>query len=576
MNFATSPVLELTLPVWRSRLLLAAFVAAFLLLAGRAVYLQGWHNAFLQAKGESRYSRVIEISANRGRITDRNGEVLAVSTPVKSIWAIPDEVAMSGEQLSRLASMLELSQQEIQKRIGSAERDFAYVKRQIPPELAERVAELRIPGLFQGREYRRYYPSGEVTAHLLGFTGADDVGQEGIELAFQGPLAGRPGSRRVIRDRRGQIVEDVESIRAAQEGQDLALALDARVQNVAFSQLKAAVESNRAKGGGIVVLDCNTGEVLALANFPTYNPNNRARLTGNQLRNRAVADSFEPGSTLKPFTIALALERGQISPETVVQTAPGTLTIGHATIRDAHAAGALTVEQVVQKSSNVGAAKIALSLPAESMWNTFHALGFGAAPNLGFPGEAVGKLRAFRTWRPIEQATMAYGHGISVSLIQLARAYGVFARDGELLPLSLVKTNALPQARPVVSAETARAVRRMLELAVKPGGTAPRAQIVGYRVAGKTGTAHKQEHGSYAPNKYIASFVGFAPASRPRLIIAVMVDEPSAGQYYGGAVAAPVFARVMEGALRILDVPPDAPMKPIELPPEGQEVKEGV
>lgn len=576
MNFATSPVLELTLPVWRSRLLLAAFVAAFLLLAGRAVYLQGWHNDFLQAKGESRYSRVIEISANRGRITDRNGEVLAVSTPVKSIWAIPDEVAMSDEQLSRLASMLELSPQEIRKRIRSAERDFAYVKRQIPPELADRVAELRIPGLFQGREYRRYYPSGEVTAHVLGFTGADDVGQEGIELAFQGPLAGRPGSRRVIRDRRGQIVEDVESIRAAQEGQDLALALDARVQNVAFSQLKAAVESNRAKGGGIVVLDGNTGEVLALANFPTYNPNNRARLTGNQLRNRAVTDSFEPGSTLKPFTIALALERGQVTPETVVQTAPGTLTIGRATIRDAHAAGALTVEQVVQKSSNVGAAKIALSLPAESMWDTFHAVGFGAAPHLGFPGEAVGKLRAFRTWRPIEQATMAYGHGISVSLIQLARAYGVFARDGELLPLSLVKTNALPQASSVVSAETARAVRRMLELAVKPGGTAPRAQIVGYRVAGKTGTAHKQEHGSYAPNKYIASFVGFAPASRPRLIIAVMVDEPSAGQYYGGAVAAPVFAKVMEAALRILDVPPDAPMKPIELPPEGQEVKEGV
>ncbi len=576
MNFATSPVLELTLPVWRSRLLLAAFVAAFLLLAGRAVYLQGWHNDFLQAKGESRYSRVIEISANRGRITDRNGEVLAVSTPVKSIWAIPDEVAMSSEQLARLASMLELSPQEIRKRIRSAERDFAYVKRQIPPELADRVAELRIPGLFQGREYRRYYPSGEVTAHLLGFTGADDIGQEGIELAFQGPLAGRPGSRRVIRDRRGQIVEDVESIRAAQEGQNLALALDARVQNVAFSQLKAAVESNRAKGGGIVVLDCNTGEVLALANFPTYNPNNRARLTGNQLRNRAVTDSFEPGSTLKPFTIAIALERGQVTPETVVQTAPGTLTIGPATIRDAHSAGALTVEQVVQKSSNVGAAKIALSLPAESMWHTFHAVGFGAAPQLGFPGEAVGKLRAFRTWRPIEQATMAYGHGISVSLIQLARAYGVFARDGELLPLSLVKTNALPQASSVVSAETARAVRRMLELAVKPGGTAPRAQIIGYRVAGKTGTAHKQEHGSYAPNKYIASFVGFAPASRPRLIIAVMVDEPSAGQYYGGAVAAPVFARVMEGALRILDVPPDAPMKQIELPPEGHEVKEGV
>ena len=576
MNFATSPVLELTLPVWRSRLLLAALVAAFLLLGGRAVYLQGWHNDFLQAKGESRYTRVIEISANRGHITDRNGEVLAVSTPVKAIWAIPEEVAMSSQQLSRLAALLESSPQEIRNRIQSAEHDFAYVKRQIPPQVADRIAELRIPGLFQSREYRRYYPSGDVTAHLLGFTGADDVGQEGIELAFQGRLAGKPGSRRVIRDRLGQIVEDVESIRAAQEGEDLTLALDTRVQNVAFSQLKAAVESNRAKGGGIVVLDCNTGEVLALANFPTYNPNNRARLTGNQLRNRAVTDSFEPGSTLKPFTIALAIERGRVTPETVVQTAPGTLTVGSATIRDAHAGGPLTVEQIIQKSSNVGAAKIALSLPAESMWNNFQAMGFGAAPRLGFPGEAVGRLRAFRTWRPIEQATMAYGHGISVSLIQLARAYGVFARDGELLPLSLVKTDVPPQPTVVLSAETARAVRSMLELAVQPGGTAPRAQIMGYRVAGKTGTAHKQEHGSYAPNKYISSFVGFAPASRPRLIIAVMIDEPSAGRYYGGAVAAPVFARVMEGALRILDVPPDAPMKPIELPPQGQEVKESV
>jgi len=576
MNFATSPVLELALPVWRSRLLLSAFVTAFLLLGGRAVYLQAWHNDFLQAKGESRYTRVIEISANRGRITDRNGEVLAVSTPVKSIWVVPGEVVMSSEQLSRLSALLNTSPQEIRKRIRSAEHDFAYVKRQISPELADRIAELGIPGLFQSREYRRYYPSGDVTAHLLGFTGADDVGQEGIELAFQERLAGKPGSRRVIRDRLGQIVEDVGSIRAAQEGRDLTLALDTRIQNIAFSQLKAAVESNRAKGGGIVVLDCNTGEVLALANFPTYNPNNRARLTGNQLRNRAVTDSFEPGSTLKPFTIALAIERGRVTPETVIQTAPGTLTIGKAIIRDAHAEGALTVAQVIQKSSNVGAAKIALSLPAESMWNNFQAMGFGAAPHLGFPGEAVGKLRAFRTWRPIEQATMAYGHGISVSLIQLARAYGVFARDGELLPMSLVKTDAPPQPTAVISAETARAVRGMLELAVKPGGTAPRAQIMGYRVAGKTGTAHKQEHGGYAPNKYIASFVGFAPASRPRLIIAVMVDEPSAGRYYGGAVAAPVFAKVMEGALRILDVPPDAPMKPIELPPEGQEVKESV
>ena len=576
MNFATSPVLELTLPAWRSRLLQFAFFFSFAVLAGRAVYLQGLHNDFLQAKGESRYGRVIEISANRGRITDRHGEVLAVSTPVKSIWAIPDEAKLDAAQLGKLAALLDMPPQEIRKRIQESGRDFAYVKRQIPPEVAERVAELRIPGLFQNREYRRYYPGGEVMAHVLGFTGAEDAGQEGVELAFQSHLAGKPGSRRVIRDRLGQIVEDVEGIRAAQEGRDLRLALDARVQSLAFSQLKTAVDQHRAKAGGIVVLDITTGEVVALANLPTYNPNNRARLSGAQLRNRAITDTFEPGSTLKPFTIAAALETGRVTPQTSIQTAPGSLTIGSATIRDAHAEGLLTVEQVIQKSSNVGAAKIALSLPAESMWNLFQSVGFGSAPRLGFPGEANGRVRPFKSWRPIEQATMSYGHGISVSLIQLAHAYGVFARDGDIVPLSITRIDAPPTPRVVISAQTARSVRHMLELAVQPGGTAPRAQIMGYRVAGKTGTAHKQENGSYAPNKYVSSFVGFAPASNPRLVIAVMIDEPSNGHYYGGAVAAPVFARVMDGALRLTGVPPDAPMKPIEVPPEGKEVKESI
>ena len=576
MSFATSPVLELKLPAWRSRLLALVILSGFAVLAGRAVYLQGLHNDFLQAKGESRYGRVIEISANRGRITDRHGEMLAVSTPVKSIWAIPDEVKLDQAQLSKLAALLEMPPQEIRKRIDEKGRDFVYVKRQIPPETADRVAELHIPGLFQNREYRRYYPGGEVMAHVLGFTGAEDAGQEGVELAFQEHLAGKPGSRRVIRDRLGQIVEDVEGIRAAQEGRDLTLTLDAKVQSLAFAQLKAAVDQHRAKAGGIVVLDITTCEVLALANLPTYNPNNRARLSGAQLRNRTVTDTFEPGSTLKPFTIALALETGRVTPQTTIQTAPGSLTIGSATIRDAHAEGLLTVEQVIQKSSNVGAAKIALSLPAESMWNMFQSVGFGSAPRLGFPGEVTGRLRPYKGWRPIEQATMAYGHGISVSLIQLAHAYSVFARDGEMIPLSLTRTDAPRTPQVVMSAETARRVRHMLELAVGPGGTAPRAQVMGYRVAGKTGTAHKQENGSYAPNKYVSSFVGFAPASRPRLVIAVMIDEPSNGQYYGGAVAAPVFARVMEGALRLTGVPQDAPMKPIELPAEGQEVKESI
>jgi cell division protein FtsI (penicillin-binding protein 3) len=576
MNFAASPVLELTLPVWRSRLLLYVFVAGFGLLLGRAVYLQGLNNDFLQAKGESRYSRVMEVPANRGRILDRNGEALAISTPVKSIWAIPGEAHPGRRQLARLAALLEMPQAEIERRLSDAGREFVFLKRQIPPEVAERVAGLHISGLFQSREYRRYYPSGDVVAHVLGFTGADDIGQEGVELAFQDRLAGKPGSRRVIKDRLGQTVEDVESIKAAQDGNDLTLALDARIQNLAFGYLKSAVMQNRAKAGGVVVLDLDTGELLALANFPTYNPNNRNKLAGAQLRNRAVTDTFEPGSTLKPFTVALALESGRVRPESVIQTAPGTLSIGGATIRDAHVERSLTVAQVIQKSSNVGAAKIALGLPAESMWEMFRDVGFGAAPGLGFPGEASGRLRPYRSWRPIEQATMSYGHGISVSLVQLARAYSVFARDGELIPLSLVRVDAPPVGRRVMAPKTAAAIRAMLEMAVNRNGTAPRAQIVGYRVAGKTGTAHKQENGAYAADKYVSSFVGFAPASRPRLVVAVMIDEPSAGRYYGGIVAAPVFAQVMAAALRALDVAPDSPMQPIELPPEGQEVKESV
>jgi cell division protein FtsI (penicillin-binding protein 3) len=576
MKFAASPVLALTLPTWRSRFLLSVFIAGFALLVGRAVYLQVLNNDFLQAKGESRYSRVIEIPANRGRILDRSGEALAISTPVKSIWAIPGEAHPGRLELGRLAALLEMPPREIEKRLADIGRDFVFLKRQVPPEVAERVAALRIPGLFQNREYRRYYPSGEVMAHVLGFTGADDIGQEGVELAFQNGLAGKPGNRRVIKDRLGQTVEDVESIQAAQDGRDLALALDVRIQNLAFSSLRAAVQKHRAKAGGVVVLDVDTGELLALANFPTYNPNNRNKLTGAQLRNRTLTDTFEPGSTLKPFTVALALEARSVRPDTVIPTAPGSLSIGAATIRDAHVERTLTVAQVIQKSSNIGAARIALTLPARSMWEMFHSLGFGAVPGLGFPGEATGKLRPYRSWRPIEQATMSYGHGISVSLAQLARAYSVFARDGELVPLSLRRVDAPPAGQRVMAPATARAVRAMLELAVNRSGTAPRAQIMGYRVAGKTGTAHKQENGAYAAEKYVSSFVGLAPASRPRLVIAVMIDEPSDGRYYGGTVAAPVFAQVMAGALRVLDVPPDAPMQPIELPPEGEEVKESV
>jgi cell division protein FtsI (penicillin-binding protein 3) len=453
-------------------------------------------------------------------------------------------------------------------------RDFVYLKRQVSPDTADAVAALGLKGIHQQREFRRYYPGGEVTAHVIGFTGVDDAGQEGIELAFQPQLAGKPGTRRVLKDRLGRIVEDVESIHAAQDGRDLALAIDGKLQSLAFGALKSAVEQHGAKAGALIVVDVRSGEVLALVNVPSFNPNNRARLTGAQLRNRVITDLFEPGSTLKPFTIALALETGKVTPATLVHTAPGRMTIANYTIHDVHPAAALSLSQVIQKSSNVGAAKLALAMPSEAMWDLFQRVGFGSQPQLGFPGAAAGRLRPYKTWRPIEQATMAYGHGISVSLVQLARAYTVFARDGELVPLTLVKTNAGASGEKVISASSAKAVRAMLELAVQPGGTGPRARIMGWRVAGKTGTAHKQENGGYAADKYLASFAGFAPVSAPRLVVAVMIDEPSAGQHYGGSVAAPVFAHVMQGALRLLGVPHDAPLEPLEQPRAGDEAKE--
>jgi cell division protein FtsI (penicillin-binding protein 3) len=560
-------------PVWRARLVLAAIAAAFALLAARALYLQAMETEFLQGKGDARYARVLDIPATRGRILDRNGEALAVSTPVKSIWAIPGDVELSVAQHRKLAALLGLDTRALQKRLDERTRDFVYLKRQVSPDTADAVAALGLKGIYQHREFRRYYPGGELTAHVIGFTGVDDVGQEGIELAFQGQLAGKPGARRVLKDRLGRIVEDVESIRAAQDGRDLALSIDGKLQSLAFGALNSAVEQHRAKAGALVALDVVTGEVLALVNVPSFNPNNRARLTGAQLRNRVITDLFEPGSTLKPFTIAAALESGKVTPSTSIGTAPGTLTLARHTIRDVHPASALSVTQILQKSSNVGAAKLALGLPGEAMWGLYRRVGFGQAPQLDFPGAAAGKLRHHSGWRPIEQATMAYGHGISVSLIQLARAYTVFARDGELVPLTLVKTSARTSGERVLSPQTARAVRAMLEAAVQPGGTGARARIVGWRVAGKTGTAHKLDNGGYAADKYLSSFVGFAPASAPRLVLAVMLDEP-AGQYYGGAVAAPVFAQVMQGALRMLEVPHDAPLEPLGAPGEGEEAKE--
>ena len=575
---ATKPAPTPRLSSVRSWIVLSLLLGCFGGLTARAVYLQGLNQAFLQAKGEKRYTRSLEITATRGVIVDRHNELLATSTPVESVAANPAMASdiMTPDQQRKLAKLLQMDTASLTRKLADSDREFVYLKRQLAPEQAAKVVELDIPGVFLQREFRRVYPAGEELAHVIGFTNIDDEGQEALELALEDELRGTPGSRRVLRDRKGRIVEDLDDIRAPKHGARITLTIDAKIQHLAFRELKKAMAEHRAKAGGIVVLDAQTGEVLAMANFPTYDPNQRALVDPARMRNRTVTDLFEPGSTLKPFTVATALELGVVTPATVIDTAAGQLTIGKATIHDVHPSGALTVAQVIQKSSNVGSAKVALRMAPEKMWKVFNAVGFGTPPQSGFPGEVSGRLRAHATWRPIEQATMSYGHGISVSLLQLARAYSIFATDGELKSPTLIKKDGTPESKRVISVETARAVRNMLEMAVKPGGTAPRAQVVGYRVAGKTGTAHKLEGRGYAAKRYISSFVGFAPVSNPRLIVAVMVDEPSAGQHYGGLVAAPVFSEVVSGALRLMNVAPDAPMEKIVLPAAMPEIKEEV
>ena len=560
--YTSSPLLASKTPIWRSKFIVAAIALAFVGLAGRAAYIQIFGNDFFQRQGEVRFVRTLELPANRGRILDRNGLILASSVPAPSIWAIPEDVEASPDQLVLLAKLLEMPLADLKKKLGDEDKTFVWVKRQVDAPVAEKIQAMGIKGIYQRKEYKRKYPEGETIAHVVGFTNVEDNGQEGIELAFNKELSGKAGSRRVIKDRLGRVVEGIGEQVPPVEGQDIQLSIDSKVQFFAYQKLRDAVIARKAKAGSVVVLDSVTGEVLALANYPSYVPDKRKNLTGEQLRNRAMTDTFEPGSTMKPITIGMALEAGRVTPKTLIETAPGRFSIGGFTIRDTHNYGTLTVEGVIQKSSNVGALKIAQKMTPHEMWDTYVALGYGQKPQIQFPGAVTGRLRPWKTWRPVEQATMAYGYGLSASLFQMAHSYTVFAHDGKIIPVTMLKSSEPAVGVRVFSAENARAVRHMLQMAAGPGGTGQLAQTVGYSVGGKSGTAHKQVGKGYASNKYRAWFTGMAPIEAPRIIVAVMIDEPSDGKYYGGIAAAPVFSEVVQQTLRMMGVQPDMDVKP--------------
>ncbi|HEV6968884.1 MULTISPECIES: peptidoglycan D,D-transpeptidase FtsI family protein [Roseateles] len=562
VSYSTSPLLASKTPPWRSRFLVALVGLAFLGLLARAVYVQVLATDFFQKQGEARYAHTLELPASRGRINDRTGQVLAASVAVPSIWAIPKEVDTDADKRRELAKALGMAPKELEAKLNPETR-FVWLKRLADDETAARVKAIGIKGVFQDREYRRKYPEGEAAAHVVGFTNVEDKGQEGIELAFQNELQGRDGSRSVVRDRLGRVVEDIGELVPAANGHDVDLSVDSKVQFFAYQRIRDAVAENKAKAGSVVVLDALSGEVLALANFPSYDPGNRQHLSGEQLRNRALTDVFEPGSTMKPFIAGLAMETGRATPDTLVDTGNGKYAFQGAVISDTHAHGVIPVRDVIKFSSNIGATKLAMQMQPREMHELFTAIGLGQRPQISFPGAVTGKLRPWKTWRPIEQATMSYGYGLSASLFQLARAYTVFARDGEIIPVSMLRQ---PHDHPVAgirvfSPKVTQDLRLMLQAAAGPGGTAPEAQVPGYSVGGKSGTAYKQEGRGYATHKYRSWFVGITPISKPRIVVAVMVDEPSAGAHYGGQVAGPVFSQVAAQTLRLLGVQPDLDVK---------------
>jgi cell division protein FtsI (penicillin-binding protein 3) len=548
-------------PVTRHGLVLGLLFVVVGGMVARAAYLQLIHKDFLQDQGNERFLRVVEVPAHRGMILDRNGEPLAVSSPVDSIWAQPGELLQQRDRWSKLAPLLGLTVTELEEKLaGREDRQFVYLRRHMAPSAAQQILQLKIPGVYSKREYRRYYPDAEVTSHLLGFTDIDDAGQEGLEKTFDAQLHGIPGSKRVIQDRLGQVVEDVEGIRVPQPGKQVVLSIDRRLQYLAYRALKMAVMENKASAGSAVIVDVRTGEILAMVDQPAGNPNNRTDLRGELLRNRAVADVYEPGSTMKPFTIALALESGKWTPSTPVD-ARGPLRIGRYLVRDVHNYGVIDVTHVISKSSNVGTSKIALSMPAERLWQLYKNIGFGSPTGVGLIGEQSGVLHHFSRWGgEIGHANHSFGYGLSISMLQLAQAYAVLAADGIRRPLTILKRDQLldpSEERRVLSARAVRQVRAMLEQAVTKEGTGVKASVPGYQVAGKTGTVHKIVNGRYASNRYFSLFAGMVPASNPRLVMVIIIDEPKGGAYYGGAVAAPVFGKTMDGVLRILNITPD-------------------
>ena len=563
--YTSSPLLASRTPVWRSKFIVAAIALSFTGLAGRAAYIQVISNDFYQKQGEVRFARTLELPANRGRVLDRNGLILASSVPAMSIWAIPEDVELNKNQTLRLAKLLEMSVAELNKKLLAEDKTFVWVKRQVDDTVAKQIASMGLKGIYQRKEYKRQYPEAEAAAHVVGFTNVEDLGQEGIELTFNKDLAGKAGSRRVIKDRMGRVVESMGETVPPADGRDIQLSIDSKIQFFAYQKLRDAVLVNKASAGSVVVLDTLTGEVLALANYPSYTPDKRRNLTGHQLRNRAMTDTFEPGSVMKPFTIGLGLETGLVRPGTMIDTGSGKFSITGSTISDSHANGLLTVEGVIQKSSNIGTAKIAMQMPAQEMWELYSKAGFGHKPQINFPGAVAGRLRPHKTWRPIEKATMSYGYGLSASLFQMARSYTVFSHDGRIIPVTMLKSSERAAGTQVLSERTAGEVRKMLQMAAGPGGTGQRAQTIGYSVGGKSGTAYKhvgQGYGSAGNRKYRSWFVGMAPIENPRVIVAVMIDEPTAGQYYGGVVAAPVFSEVVQQTLRMMAVQPDMAVKP--------------